>query len=372
MASVSIKNVTKIYDDQLKKPKKKRRLIPFREKVSVLEESDGPKKAVENLSIEIPDGSFTVIVGPSGCGKSTLLRMIAGLEDVTEGDIYIGGNRVNDVKPGDRGISMVFQNYAIYPTMTVRENITFGLENNKVPKDEIEKRLKAVAETVELTEYLDRMPDRLSGGQRQRIALARAIVKRPEIYVFDEPLSNLDAKLRGDMRSQLIDLHNNLETTFIYVTHDQVEAMTMADQIILLEAGRLVQAGSPMDLYHDPNSRTCAEFLGSPGMNVLDIKVANNKYGKGLEVGESFGYRPSRGKLTSLDENIEGRVSIPSKIMTRELLGSETLYKIENEYGTQSVKEEFPSFVAGDEVNLNLDMDDIYYFDKEGDRIYEA
>lgn len=291
--------------------------------------------------------------------------MIAGLEDITEGEIYLNDRLVNDVKPGDRNISMVFQNYAIYPTMTVRENITFGLENNKVPKDEIEKRLKEVSEIVELTDYLDRMPDQLSGGQRQRVALARAIVKRPEIYVFDEPLSNLDAKLRAEMRTQLIDLHNRLKTTFIYVTHDQVEAMSMADQIILMEKGRVVQAGSPMDLYHDPNSVTTARFMGTPGMNVIELKQGSSLYGMDLEAGEYFGFRPSKGILTVKDSPLEGAISIASKVVTRELFGSETLYKISNQFGMQSVKEELPRFEPGDEINLNIRPENIYYFDRD-------
>ena len=189
---------------------------------------------IDNLNLEIKDGSFTVLVGPSGCGKSTTLRMITGLDEPTSGDILIDGHKINDLTPGKRDIAMVFQNYALYPTMTIRENIEFGLENKKVPKEERQRRVKDICEIVGLTEYLDRKPSTLSGGQRQRVALARAMVKQPKVFLMDEPLSNLDAKLRGQMRVELISLHKKLGTTFVYVTHDQVEAMSMADDIVCL------------------------------------------------------------------------------------------------------------------------------------------
>ena len=212
---------------------------------------------IENLNLDIEDGSFTVLVGPSGCGKSTTLRMITGLDDPTEGDIYIDGQKVNDVTPGKRDIAMVFQNYALYPTMTVRQNIAFGLENKKVPKEERDRRVKEICEIVGLTEYLDRKPSKLSGGQRQRVALARAMVKQPKVFLMDEPLSNLDAKLRAQMRVELIELHKRLGTTFVYVTHDQTEAMSMADTIVLMKDGYIVQQSSPRELYNNPNQCLC-------------------------------------------------------------------------------------------------------------------
>ena len=195
----------------------------------------GNDVVIDNLNLEIKDGSFTVLVGPSGCGKSTTLRMITGLDEPTSGDILIDGHKIDDLTPGKRDIAMVFQNYALYPTMTVRENIEFGLENKKVPKEERQRRVKDICEIVGLTEYLDRKPSTLSGGQRQRVALARAMVKQPKVFLMDEPLSNLDAKLRGQMRVELISLHKKLGTTFVYVTHDQVEAMSMADDIVLMK-----------------------------------------------------------------------------------------------------------------------------------------
>ena len=200
----------------------------------------GNDVVIDNLNLEIKDGSFTVLVGPSGCGKSTTLRMITGLDEPTSGDILIDGHKINDLTPGKRDIAMVFQNYALYPTMTIRENIEFGLENKKVPKEERQRRIKDICEIVGLTEYLDRKPSTLSGGQRQRVALARAMVKQPKVFLMDEPLSNLDAKLRGQMRVELISLHKKLGTTFVYVTHDQVEAMSMADDIVLMKDGKII------------------------------------------------------------------------------------------------------------------------------------
>ena len=227
---------------------------------------------IENLNLEIADGSFTVLVGPSGCGKSTTLRMITGLDDPTEGDIYIDGQKVNDITPGKRDIAMVFQNYALYPTMTVRQNISFGLENKKVPKEERERRVKEICEIVGLTEYLDRKPSKLSGGQRQRVALARAMVKQPKVFLMDEPLSNLDAKLRSAMRVELIELHRKLKTTFVYVTHDQMEAMTLATQICLIENGVLQQYDAPLTVYNRPNNLFVADFVGNPSINFVEAK----------------------------------------------------------------------------------------------------
>lgn len=379
MASVNIKNVSKIYDDELKSIEKRkknnkpliRNLFKAKEEENFHSVQGGTSRtrAVDSINLEIPDGSFTVIVGPSGCGKSTLLRMIAGLESITEGEIYIGDKLVNDVKPGERNISMVFQNYAIYPTMTVRENITFGLENNNVAKDEIEKRVASVAETVGLSDFLSRKPDRLSGGQRQRVALARAVVKTPEIYIFDEPLSNLDAKLRADMRTEIISMHDRLKTTFIYVTHDQVEAMSMATQIVLLDGGRVVQVGSPMDLYNNPNSIISAEFMGTPAMNTVRMTNKIDKFGRELQANEYVGFRPEKARLVSLEEKVDYGVSVVGQILTKEMLGSENLYKIRDNYGTHSVKAQAADFSPGEEIQIVVSYDDLYYFNEEGVRI---
>lgn len=258
MGAIQLKNVTKKFGDQM---------------------------VIDDLNLSIEDGSFTVLVGPSGCGKSTTLRMITGLDEPTSGDIYIDGKKINDLTPGKRDIAMVFQNYALYPTMTVRENIEFGLENKKVPKEERKKRVQEICEVVGLTQYLDRKPATLSGGQRQRVALARAMVKQPKVFLMDEPLSNLDAKLRGQMRVELIGLHKKLGTTFVYVTHDQVEAMSMADDIVLMKDGYIVQQSSPRELYNNPNCVYAAQFIGTPQMNIVkDI----------LPEGMQVGFRPEK------------------------------------------------------------------------------
>jgi len=233
----------------------------------------GETVVVADASLDVPDGSFTVLVGPSGCGKSTTLRMIAGLEEVTEGELSIGGKDVRRLPPKDRDIAMVFQSYALYPHMTVRENMAFGLVLRKVPREDIDRRVGEAAAMLELEGLLDRTPKQLSGGQRQRVAMGRAIVRRPQVFLFDEPLSNLDAKLRGSMRADLARLHRRLSATSIYVTHDQLEAMTLADQIVVMRDGRIQQIGAPLDIYDRPANRFVAEFLGSPTMNVLDAMV---------------------------------------------------------------------------------------------------
>ncbi len=243
MASVELRNVTKVYDNDV--------------------------VAVRNASLMINDKEFIVLVGPSGCGKSTLLRMIAGLEDVTSGEILIDGQVVNDVPPKDRDIAMVFQNYALYPHMTVFENMAFGLKLRKFPREEIERRVQEAAEILGLSEYLSRKPKALSGGQRQRVALGRAIVRKPKVFLFDEPLSNLDAKLRVQMRIEISRLHQRLQTTMIYVTHDQIEAMTMGDRIVVLKDGVIQQVDTPMALYNNPVNLFVAGFIGSPAMNFI-------------------------------------------------------------------------------------------------------
>jgi multiple sugar transport system ATP-binding protein len=233
---------------------------------------DGPR-AVDSLDLAIDDGEFMVLVGPSGCGKSTALRMIAGLEEITDGELRIGERVVNDVPPGDRDIAMVFQNYALYPHMTVRDNIGFALEVAKVPKAEIKQRTESAAELLGLTEYLDRLPKALSGGQRQRVAMGRAIVRSPQVFLMDEPLSNLDAKLRVQMRSEIIQLQRRLGTTMVYVTHDQVEAMTMGHRVAVMRKGLLLQVAAPQELYQRPANLFVAAFIGSPAMNLINATL---------------------------------------------------------------------------------------------------
>jgi multiple sugar transport system ATP-binding protein len=230
-------------------------------------------EAVRGIDLDIADHEFVVLVGPSGCGKSTTLRMIAGLEDITDGDIMIGGDVVNDVPPKDRDIAMVFQNYALYPHMTVAENMSFGLRLKHYPKAEIKSRVAEAARMLDITDLIDRKPKQLSGGQRQRVAMGRAIVRNPKVFLFDEPLSNLDAKLRVQMRIEIKKVHQKVRTTTVYVTHDQVEAMTLADRVVVMNKGRIEQIGTPNDLYHKPETRFVAGFIGSPAMNFVPCRL---------------------------------------------------------------------------------------------------
>ncbi|EFE94225.1 ABC transporter ATP-binding protein [Serratia odorifera] len=235
----------------------------------------GNAVTLQNINLDIEGGEFAVFVGPSGCGKSTLLRMIAGLEDISEGEVLIGDQRVNDVAPAHRGVAMVFQSYALYPHMTVAENMGYGLKVNGMPKEQIRHQVEMVAKTLQLSHLLDRKPKQLSGGQRQRTAIGRAIVRNPKVFMFDEPLSNLDAELRVDMRLHIAKLHQELKTTMVYVTHDQVEAMTLADKIVVMNYGKVEQMGTPMALYYNPINRFVAGFIGSPKMNFLPVTVVN-------------------------------------------------------------------------------------------------
>jgi multiple sugar transport system ATP-binding protein len=241
-------------------------------------------EAVRQISLDIPDKEFVVLVGPSGCGKSTTLRMIAGLEEITGGDIFIDGEKVNDVPPKDRDIAMVFQNYALYPHMTVFENMSFGLRLRKVAKAEIRQRVEQAARILDITELLDRRPKQLSGGQRQRVAMGRAIVRNPKVFLFDEPLSNLDAKLRVQMRTEIKRVHQKVKTTTVYVTHDQVEAMTLADRVVVMNGGRIDQVGAPNDLYHHPKTRFVAGFIGSPAMNFIPCRLEQNGVGMSVRI----------------------------------------------------------------------------------------
>lgn len=251
--------------------------------ISNLVKMYGSHQALHGIDISIQPGEFCVLVGPSGCGKSTTLRMVAGLETISGGEIAIGDRVVNGLRPKDRGIAMVFQNYALYPAKTVRGNMAFSLKLSKMPKAEIDRRVNEVAEILELTPLLDRKPAALSGGQRQRVAMGRAIVRDPEVFLFDEPLSNLDAKLRGQMRAEIKRLHQRLENTIIYVTHDQVEAMTLADRIVIMRDGRIEQQGTPDAVFHDPETVFVAGFMGSPPMNLIDCTVTPT----GLRLGDT-------------------------------------------------------------------------------------
>lgn len=244
-------------------------------KLSNVKKRFGKCQTIHGVDLKIEHGEFVVFVGPSGCGKSTLLRLIAGLETISDGDIFIDNKRVNDIEPADRGISMVFQSYALYPHMTVEENMGFSLKMNGVPKDKIKKQVSLAAKTLQLEPLLKRRPKELSGGQRQRVAIGRAIVRNPSAFLFDEPLSNLDAELRVEMRLQIARLHQELDTTMVYVTHDQVEAMTLADKIVVLKDGRIEQVGSPLELYNRPANMFVAGFIGSPKMNFVDAMVSS-------------------------------------------------------------------------------------------------
>ena len=285
MASLTLKNVKKIYphngDDakKAKKKKKKHEDEPEQEKVN-LQITEQGVVAVQEFNLEIADKEFIVLVGPSGCGKSTTLRMIAGLEEISEGDLYIGETRVNDMAPKDRDIAMVFQNYALYPHMTVRDNIAFALKLRHIPKDEIDREVEKAAKILDITQYLGRKPKALSGGQRQRVAIGRAIVRKPKVLLMDEPLSNLDAKLRNQMRAEIIKLRKDIDTTFIYVTHDQTEAMTLGDRIVIMKDGFIQQIGTPQEVFNHPYNLFVAEFIGSPKMNIFDAKLIkqNGKY----------------------------------------------------------------------------------------------
>jgi multiple sugar transport system ATP-binding protein len=318
--------------------------------------SFGPVNIIKDANLDVEDGSFVVFVGPSGCGKTTLLRLIAGLEDVTGGQILIDGRNVVDVPPAKRGLSMVFQSYALYPHMSVRGNIAFGLKMAGLPRAEIDRKVAAAAATLNLTPYLDRKPRDLSGGQRQRVAIGRAIVREPKAFLFDEPLSNLDAALRVQMRMEVTKLQKQLGTTAIYVTHDQVEAMTMADKIVVLNAGRIEQYGSPLELYEHPANIFVAGFIGSPKMNFISVDPA------GQHGAATIGVRPEHLKIGKEGEGWPGVVSVA------EHLGSDTfLYVDVEKQGMLTARciGEF-NLKAGDRVWLSPDPARLHRFDKDG------
>ncbi|AHM05742.1 Glycerol-3-phosphate ABC transporter, ATP-binding protein UgpC [Roseibacterium elongatum DSM 19469] len=328
----------------------------------------GGVTAVSGANVEIADGEFVVLVGPSGCGKSTILRMIAGLEEITEGEVTIGDRVVNRLEPGERDIAMVFQNYALYPHMSVRRNMEYGLRNQGMPRDEIAKRIAAAAETLQITQYLDRKPRALSGGQRQRVAMGRAIVREPAVFLFDEPLSNLDAKLRTQLRAELKDLHTRLGATFVFVTHDQVEAMSLADRIVIMSEGKVEQIGTPMELYRSPASRFVAEFIGAPPMNVFPLGSQAGLALSHLAAGHPpaaamIGVRPEALRLSH--DGPEGVV------MLIEALGAENLIhlRLGEDRVILRAGHEGTHVREGQTVHLGGDADAITFFDADGRRM---
>ena len=359
MASISFKNVTKIYDGA-KTP------------------------VVPNLNLEIRDKEFIILVGPSGCGKSTTLRMIAGLESISSGELYIGDRVVNKVPPKDRDIAMVFQNYALYPHMTVYKNIAFGLTLRKVPKDEIDKRVHEAAKILDLEHLLERKPKALSGGQRQRVALGRAMVRNPAVFLLDEPLSNLDAKLRTAMRSEITQLHRRLDTTFVYVTHDQTEAMTMGDRIVVMKDGVIQQFDTPQVLYDSPCNLYVAGFIGSPQMNFLDVTISQEGgtlYAKlnddklTIPAAKKEALTPYVGKTVTLgvrpedflpSDQLSAANGITARVDFCELLGAETnLYLFVNDVKVIVKMPSSNPHPTDDIIKVPVNMDKAHFFDKE-------
>ena len=325
-----------------------------------LKKSYGDVAVVHGVDLEIADGEFAVIVGPSGCGKSTLLRMVAGLEDISDGTVEIGGEVVNEVAPSKRGVAMVFQTYALYPHMTVYKNMAFGLKQARTPPDEIDRRVRNAAEILQITEFLDRNPRRLSGGQRQRVAIGRAIVRDPEVFLFDEPLSNLDAALRVQTRVEIARLHERLGSTMIYVTHDQVEAMTLANKIVVLRDGVIEQVGSPMELYETPRNMFVAQFIGSPKMNFFRAGDLLSDCGVHCGDEEIIGVRPEHLKPGS---NSEGLVA--GRLDLVEQLGEYALAYMTKDNGTEFVAklERPPEERPGAELRFTASPEHIHAFD---------
>jgi multiple sugar transport system ATP-binding protein len=346
--------------------------------LSRVRKSFGTTEVVHGVDITIDDGEFCVLVGPSGCGKSTLLRMIAGLEEITGGEIAIGGRVVNQVPPKERDIAMVFQNYALYPHMTVFDNMAFSLKLAGRPREEMRSRVGAAASILGLTDYLERYPRQLSGGQRQRVAMGRAIVRQPQVFLFDEPLSNLDAKLRVAMRTEIKELHQRLTTTAVYVTHDQIEAMTMADKIVVMNGGNVEQIGAPLDLYDQPTNLFVAGFIGSPAMNFLKGKLARNGsgldvvLGQGLRVPAPAGLSPQLdGKDVTLGvrpEHLAVKGSgLPAEVVVVEPTGADTqiFCKIAGTEVTAVVRERH-EFKPGEMIRLAPDL--TFLFDPSNGR----
>jgi multiple sugar transport system ATP-binding protein len=342
--------------------------------ISNVKKSYGAVPVMHGVDVPIADGEFVILVGPSGCGKSTLLRMVAGLETVTAGDIAIDGRRVNDLEPKDRDIAMVFQNYALYPQMTVAQNMGFALELAGRTMAEIKAEVDKAADILSLTPLLDRKPAQLSGGQRQRVAMGRAIVRHPKVFLFDEPLSNLDAKLRVKMRAEIKALHQRLKSTIIYVTHDQIEAMTMADKIVVMNAGRVEQIGTPLELYDQPANLFVATFMGSPAMNILPAKVTNTgvlvagiatvpgKAGVVPGTDISYGIRPDH-------IVINGEGAVPAEVLVVEPTGSEThvTARVAGHEITIVSKERL-SVSPGQQISVSLISDRAHLFDAQSGR----
>ena len=336
--------------------------------------SYGNVEAIKGVSLDIKDGEFVVLVGPSGCGKSTLLRMIAGLEGITGGDILIGSRRVNDVEPAERDIAMVFQNYALYPHMTVRQNLAYGLKNRNTPPAEIDRRIASAAKTLEIAQYLDRKPRQLSGGQRQRVAMGRAIVREPAAFLFDEPLSNLDAKLRGQMRIEIKRLQRTLGTTSVYVTHDQMEAMTLADRLVVVNAGRIEQVGTPLELYEKPATTFVATFIGSPSMNLLQGADAPAGWSLAGHVprpkgGYTLGVRPEDLSVVS-SEGSSFDFQATVRVDGIELVGAESLLHGKLADGTDLVFRVSgrTRIEIGDEVKVGANAHVLHMFGADGTR----
>ena len=395
MAEVILKDIVKIYPYVEKK--QKRSLIDKLLKKPALEQpkrrnnlqiTDKGVVAVQQFNLHIQDGEFIVLVGPSGCGKSTTLRMVAGLEDITEGELFIDGNLVNAVEPKDRDIAMVFQSYALYPHMTVYDNMAYSLKIKKTPKDEIDKKVREAAEILDITDYLERKPKNLSGGQRQRVAIGRAIVRNPKVLLMDEPLSNLDAKLRNQMRAEIIKLRKRINTTFIYVTHDQTEAMTLGDRIVVMRDGFIQQVGTPQEVFDHPRNLFVAGFIGTPQMNFFDAKLIkeNDKYAVQIDdlkvelsadkqerlannnVAEqeiTLGVRP--------DHIIVNEKGIKAHVDVSELMG--TSYHLHLTYNDKDVIVIVPndgSFAKyTNEVSLAFAGNNVQVFSKENDRNLE-
>jgi sn-glycerol 3-phosphate transport system ATP-binding protein len=341
MASIDVENVGKIYT--------------------------GNVRAVTDIKLNIADGEFIVLVGPSGCGKSTLLRMIAGLETISEGQVKIGARVVNNIEPADRDIAMVFQNYALYPHMTVYNNLAYGLKNRGTPKAEIEARVAEAARMLEITQYLERKPRALSGGQRQRVAMGRAIVRKPAAFLFDEPLSNLDAKLRVSMRGEIKRLQRRLGTTSIYVTHDQLEAMTLADRLVVLNGGKVEQIGAPLEVYHAPASTFVASFIGSPAMNLVKGELHGDKLAVGPAMIALNGFAPTSGAVTvgvrAEDLRIAGpnEEALPFRLEYTEELGAQRL--IHGLVGDQQVTAAVsPEIALSPEMRIAVDARRLHFF----------
>ena len=343
----------------------------------------GSQFAVKGINLSVPDKSFVALVGPSGCGKSTTLRMIAGLEQISHGDILIGDKNVNNLPSRKRGVSLVFQSYALYPHMTVKNNLSFGLRINGFSKEEIKKRVSFAAEILELEPYLDRKPANLSGGQKQRVAMGRAIVREPKIFLFDEPLSNLDAKLRNQMRAEIKKLHQNLKNTIVYVTHDQVEAMTMADIIVIMNEGIIEQVGSPIEVFNTPSNKFVASFIGTPQMNFFNAKLINGtikingiespiiptkeKFDFPQESGDIIlGLRPE--DIIPIDHGVEpkNKITINGTVTMFESLGNETIIFSDNKGKSFTSRMQQPrSLQIGENLKFNIDLDKIHLFDND-------